>query len=481
MRMRAGPRVRLIHHHPTESTPLVPPQRSSTWPQIWSFAYPYVIPSTIRLRLLAALALTMVVLRKLVALVPPYAFKLAVDSLTNSNPSQPILVPFHAILVYALARIAVSLFTMLQDFCFLNVSVDVTKRFSTDIFNHLQNLSLAFHLQRKTGEITRIMDRGMSSIETLSNTVIFTLMPTFLESLLVTTIFVHLGTPAIAISTFVTVAAYFIFTIVFTGWRMKLRRLYIEADNNVSSKAVDSLMNYETVKMFGMEREEVLTYSTLMDVYQKVFIRLRMTLSSLNFGQSAIQVFGQGAAIIFAAYATANGRLTVGDFVMINSYVLQMFQPLFFLGSSYRQLTQASTDLEKCFNLFQEKITVQDASDAQNMVISESDVLAGTAGEVCFHNVSFKYAGNERGAKGGLRNISFRISPGKMIAFVGASGTSNLPYFLPWPSQLYCQLQSLTHLLLLLVTSCPVTMNASIANRSREKVCQVPAFYFNIM
>lgn len=181
-------------------------------------------------------------------------------------------------------------------------------------------------------------------------------------------------------------------------------------------------MNYETVKIFGMEREEVSAFSALIDHYQKVFLRLRIALSSLNFSQKAIKLLGQGCAVLFAAHATTQGRLTVGDFVMINTYVAQLFQPLFFLGNSYRQITQASTDLEKCYNIFQEEITVQDSPDAENMLISESDVTAGTAGEVRFRNVSFKYTGGERGSSGGIKDMSFTAAPGKMVAFVGASG-----------------------------------------------------------
>lgn len=423
---RQGPRARFNGHRraATESTPLVadtPTNTTHTWSQIWLFARPYVIPRTISLRILATSALLCVVTRKLVALVPPYAFKLAIDSLSESSSSRQT-VPLRAIAIYLLSRLLTNILNLVQDFCYLHVSVDATSRFSIDMFNHLQNLSLAFHLQRKTGEITRVMDRGMSSIETLTNTIVFTLLPTFLEALLVTSIFVRLGTSAVAMTTLITVVIYFIFTIVFTGWRLKLRRLYIEADNNVSSKAVDSLMNYETVKMFGMEREEVNAYSALIKLYQKVFLRLRKTLTSLNFGQKAIQLFGQGGAVLLAAYATTKGRLTVGDFVMINTYVSQLFQPLFFLGNSYRQLTQASTDLEKCYNLFNEEITVQDAPGANTLTITEDDVLSGTAGEVRFTNVSFKYVGNERGSTGGLKDMSFCAAPGKMVAFVGASG-----------------------------------------------------------
>lgn len=420
---RSGPRFRSNSQRPhaTESTPLISHPCSPGWSQIWSFARPYVAPRTIRLRILAVLALISVAMRKLVALVPPYAFKLAIDSL--SDPTIPRqTVPLRAISIYIFSRFLANLLNLIQDFCYLRVSVDAIKRFSVHMFNHLQNLSLAFHLQRKTGEITRVMDRGISSIETLTSTIIFTLLPTVLEAVLVTSIFIHLGTSTVAIATFTTVIIYFVFTIVVTGWRLKLRRLYIEADNNVSSKAVDSLMNYETVKMFGMEREEVSAYSSLIEEYQRVFLRLRVALTSLNFGQKTIQLLGQGCAILFAARATAQGRLTVGDFVMINTYVLQLFGPLFYLGTSYRQLTQASTDLEKCYNLFQEKITVQDSSDAENMVITERDVIAKTAGEVQFKHVSFKYTGNERGSSGGLKDMSFRVAPGKMVAFVGASG-----------------------------------------------------------
>lgn len=205
-------------------------------------------------------------------------------------------------------------------------------------------------------------------------------------------------------------------------FRLKQRRLLNDADNLLSSKSVDTLINYETVKMFGMENEEVAEYDRLQDDYQGKYIKLRLTLNSLNFGQDSIRTIGLGIAVIFAAVNAASGALSPGDFVLVNSYVMQLFQPLFFLGSTYRLVTQASTDLEKCYNLFNEKISVQDSESAQPLQMSEDDVVAGRIGEVSFTNVFFKYHGNERGGTGGLKDVSFRVPPGKMVAIVGASG-----------------------------------------------------------
>lgn len=181
-------------------------------------------------------------------------------------------------------------------------------------------------------------------------------------------------------------------------------------------------MNYETVKMFGMEKEEVREFSRLTKEYQIKSVNFSASLQLLNFGQMAIQTIGLGIAVVLAAVSAAKGDLSVGDFVLVNSYVGQLFQPLFFLGGIYRQLTSAAADLEKCVRLMTSEITVKDADDATQFACAEEDILEGRVGQVTFDNVTFKYQNNERGEGSGLKNISFTVPPGKMIAFVGASG-----------------------------------------------------------
>lgn len=237
-------------------------------------------------------------------------------------------------------------------------------------------------------------------------------------------IFFKLGTANIAITTLVTVGLYFAFTFYITTYRVNVRRDLIDADNAVSEKSIDTLINYETVKMFGMEQEEVQSYHDLQHTNQEKQIFFRLTLNFLNLGQSFIQYGGVGLTMIFAARGAVYGTLTPGDFVLVNQYVMQLFMPLFFLGSSYRIISQAMTDLEKCMELYHTEITVKDSDSAVDWGSEYSDGNKVEAeGRVSFQNVSFKYEGSQRGEKGGLRNVSFDVAPGKMVAFVGASGT----------------------------------------------------------
>ncbi|CAN8063967.1 unnamed protein product [Agarophyton chilense] len=409
---------------PTERTSLLQSteQDGIKWLQTFRSSRPYMIPETTKLRLIALFSLVMVFCNKLLILVPPYAYKLAVDALANNLLGGPLIVPYGAIFLYIGSRVLADLIQAIQQYSFSIVASDSTKRFAIDLFSHLQNLSLAFHLQRKTGEVLRVMNRGTNSIETLFSTLLTTLLPVVFEVAVVSSIFLHLGTPMIALIILITVIAYFVYTIVVTKWRVHIRRDLIDIDNQLFQKAADTLLNYETVKMFGMEYEEATAYKDLAEEYREKRIFSRATLRVLNFGQSFIQRGGLMGCMFLAARAVAHGGLTPGDFVLINTYVSQIFQPLFFLGTSYRIISQAATDLEKSIDLMHQEVTVKDREDAIPLNMSEKDILAGQAGEVKFENVFFDYKGDERGTNGGLRNISFRVPPGKMVALVGSSG-----------------------------------------------------------
>lgn len=404
---------------PNETTPLLSPP---PWRETANRMMPYILPSP-PLRLTAVISLIMVILNKATALLPAVAYKFAVDTLTDNIVNGVFNVPYFALFVFIFARLASGAFQAGQTYFYAVVAADSTRRFSVDIFDHLQGLSLAYHLKRKTGEITRIMNRGVMSIDTMINTCLFTLLPTIAEALVITAIFVSLGTPWVAFTTFMTVVAYFVLTFLVTGWRNKWRRDLNEADNKVSDKAIDTLLNYETVKMFGMETEEVRTYNELQTIFQKKYVFFRATLGILNMSQNSIQNVGRGIAMILAAQAAASGSLTVGDFVLINTYIIQLFTPLFFLGSSYRIITQAGTDLERCIMLLNTEVTVKDQDDAVPLVMKEADVVSSRVGEVRFENVCFSYdTTEERSSHAGLKNITFTIPPGKMVAIVGASG-----------------------------------------------------------
>ncbi|PXF46647.1 ABC transporter B family member 5 [Gracilariopsis chorda] len=409
----------------TERTPLVGSGTQNDgieWREVFRVTRPYMFPSTLKLRFVAVVTLVMIMLSKLLALVPPYAYKLAVDAFANNLLGGPPIIPYAAVFLYVGARLLADLTSALQSYCFNLVTSDCTNTFAIDIFAHLQRLSLAFHLQRKTGEVTRIVDRGTRSIQVLMSTLLTTLFPVAFQVSFVTAIFLKLGTPMIALVILITVAVYFVYTIWVTQWRTKLRRDYIDADNKLSDKAVDTLINFETVKMFGMENEEASLYGQYAVELRHQSIRTQASLSILNFGQSFIQRIGLLCTMLLAARGIVYGGLTAGDFVLINTYVGQIFQPLFFLGVSYRVLSQAATDLEKTVALMNEEITVKDREDAKRLTVHEEDILAGKVGDLKFENVSFQYTGSERGSNGGLRKISFHVPPGKMVALVGSSG-----------------------------------------------------------
>ena len=358
-----------------------------------------------------------------------------------------------ALFIFVGAKVLSVFLNGVQSYLYNTVAADGTKRFSVAIFQHLQMLSMHFHITRKTGEVTRIMNRGANSIDTLMNTLLFRLLPTIVEAVVISAIFAKLGTPLIAVVTFATMILYFVVTYVVTQWRNKWRRDINDAINNLQEKEVDTLFNYETVKMFGMERFEVQLYDNLQTIYQQKFVFLRITLSALNFAQQFIQSSGRAIALVLAAQDSAKGLLTPGDFVLINSYISQLYAPLAYLGMSYRFISQAATDLERCIELLNQPLTVRDKPDAipfvkssvRTKVDAEEDDMRNSAAELRFENVSFVYE-NKVGAdktalkddaesaklqpatngkdssNRGVHNLNFSLSPGKMLAIVGASG-----------------------------------------------------------
>lgn len=396
-----------------------------TWRDIWRHCGRFVIPVGFSYRVAAVVALTAVFAQKVISLLPPLAMKRAIDviSMNAAVPKEQAAAPLLAVLAYFVARAVSSVVSTVEQLCRNYVQLESQRRFSIHVFDHLQSLSLSYHISRRTGEITRIMDRGVGSVSTVMNVFFFTLAPTLFETILVTAIFFKFGTPLIALSTFGSVACYIVFTVFVTRWRTKYRRLRIDADNAVSDKAFETLINYETVSIFGRRYAEVEEYSTLVDNHRSASLALFYTLEFLNAGQHLVRVAGLSLGILIAVLGTVRSspRLTAGDVVLISSYIGQLFQPLAWLGSSYRMIVNAFTDLEKVTKLLQESPDILDAADAEELKLEPTTKTVPDA-EILFENVSFAYKSKRSSQGGRIKSISFRVTPGKMLGIVGPSG-----------------------------------------------------------
>jgi len=382
---------------------------------------PYLWPVGRRdLRLRVVLSLGFLILAKFGTVLIPVAYKYAVDALAQEGvyapaagetaPPLTLTLPLALILAYGGARLIGLGFGQLRDALFARVGLHAVRSVAVEIFTRLQHLSVAFHLNRRTGGLTRSLTRGTSAIETLLRTVLFAIAPTAIEFLLVAVILLGLFHWSFSAVVVVTVAAYLIFSVWLTAIRVKIRKEMNESDNHATTRAVDSLLNFETVKYFSNERYEAQAYDKAMARYQAAAERAQVSLAWLNLGQSVILTLGMVAVMVMAAHGIVAGDLTVGDFVMINTFMLQLAQPLGFIGFVYRELRQALVDIQELFRLKAERQDVVDAPDARP--------LACTGAEVKFRNVRFGYHADREI----LHGVSFTVPAGKTVAVVGPSG-----------------------------------------------------------
>ncbi len=349
-------------------------------------------------------------LAKVINVTVPFVYKSAVDSLSRSSM---VVLPVAVILSYGLARIAQQAFGELRDFIFIKVSQHAQRTVALETFRHLHELSLAFHLDRQTGGLTRVIERGTRAIQTVLSFMLFNIIPTLLEIFLVIGILIHkFGWSAAAI-TFSTVSFYIVFTFSITNWRTKYRRSMNEKDSEANTKAIDSLLNYETVKYFGNEQHEYQRYDHSLEQYQKEAIKSQSSLSLLNVGQGVIIGSGLVGVMWLAAGGVASGVWTVGDFVLLNTLLLQLFIPLGFLGFVYREVSQGLTDMEKMFELLNIHAQIQDCPSAVPLQANHSEW------SIHFQNVNFHYHSDREI----LKNISFDVPAGKTVALVGPSGS----------------------------------------------------------
>ena len=355
------------------------------------------------------LALGFLVLAKVANVGVPLVLKDIVDSL-DLKAGEQLLLPLSLLLVYGLLRLASSLFNELRDAVFARVRHGSMRSVSLKVLEHLHRLSLRYHLERKTGGLSRDIERGTRSVSSLMNYMVFSILPTLVEITLIAGILLTRYDAWFAVVTFVSVAVYIAFTMIVTEWRMKYRVEMNQFDSRANTQAIDSLLNYETVKYFGNERYEQQRYDDSLRNWETAAVNSQTSLSALNFGQAAIIASGVTLIMILAARGVVAGSMTLGDLVLVNAFLLQLFIPLNFLGIVYSQLKHALTDMHLMFEVLERAPEIVDRPDA-------SDLEPGNA-EVRFEHVSFAYDPD----RPILHDISFSIAPGQKVAVVGPSG-----------------------------------------------------------
>ncbi len=372
---------------------------------------PYLWPADapgLRARVVASFAL--LVVAKLTNVLVPVAFGRAVDALAPQGATAIAVVPVAVVLAYGLVRLLASGFNELRDAIFAKVQGNAMRHIALEVFQHLHRLSLRFHLDRQTGGMSRVIERGTRGMTFVLDFLLFHIVPTLFEILLVTVILWGMFDIGFSLAILVAVGCYIAFTLLFTEWRLRFRRQMNATDEDANTKAVDSLLNFETVKYFGNEAHEARRYDASYRRYEAAYVRSEVSLNGLNFGQQAIIACGLMAVMLMAAFRVADGRMTVGDFVLVNTYMLQVFQPLNFLGFAYREIKQGLVDMEAMFRLLRVEREVQDKPGAP--------ALHATQGEVRFEDVRFGYGP----AREILKGVSFTVPPGRTLAIVGPTG-----------------------------------------------------------
>jgi ATP-binding cassette, subfamily B, heavy metal transporter len=372
---------------------------------------PYLWPKDspgLRRRVVAAIAF--LVAAKGINVAVPIVYKHVVDALAADTFTMLAVVPVFLIVAYGVARTLAQAFGELRDAVFAKVAQRAIRTAGLGTFRHLHELSLRFHLDRRTGAVSRAIERGTKGIEFVLNFMLFNILPTIIEILLVCGILWALFGFAYAAVTFVCIGVYIVFTVAVTEWRTKYRRQMNRTDSEAHAKAIDSLLNFETVKYFGNEAHEGRRFDQALRAYESAAVKSKVTLSLLNIGQGAIIAVGLITLMLMAAKAVAAKAMTVGDFVMVNSYLIQLYLPLNFLGFVYREIKQSLTDMEAMFGLLRVPPDVEDVPDARPISIG--------AGRIDFEDVSFAY--DPRRVV--LEQLSFSVGAGRTLAIVGPSG-----------------------------------------------------------
>jgi len=376
--------------------------------------WPYIWPRGRRdLEIRVAIVFALLVVSKLFNAATPYAFKWATDALAEGRIGAVATVGAAAVyftLLMGAIRIAAVVLMQLRDGIFAAVAMHAVRRLATDLFVHMHVLSLRFHIGRKTGGLTRVLERGRNGIETLSRLIMSTGAPTVLEVALVLGIFLYQFGWRYGLVLVATLGGYFLYTTLATNWRIAIRRRMNDSDTDANQKAIDSLLNYETVKYFGAERREAERYDKSMIYYEQASTQSYVSLAVLNAGQTVIFILGLTTMMVMCVYGIEAGRNTVGDFVLINLMMGQLAQPLNFMGTFYREVRQAIIDIETMFSILAQSPEILDKPGAPPLVVRE--------GRIVFDNVFFSYE-PERPI---LKGVSFEAEPGQTVAIVGPSG-----------------------------------------------------------
>ena len=346
----------------------------------------------------------------------PIVYSWAVDALVPQAGAAVaiVMVPAALILGYGLLRVAASGFGEMRDAVFAAVQQRTVRRVALQTFQHLHRLSLRFHLDRHTGGLSRAIERGTVGIEQVLRLAVFNVIPTLLEVVLVVGILWYVFDWRFALVTLVAVALYLFFTLIFSNVRVRIRRRMNATDSEAQSKAVDSLLNYETVKYFGNEPHEARRFDEAWAQYERAAVKNQVTLNILNLGQAVIIAIGLSVVMLMAAQGVAEGTMSVGRFVLVNTYLMQLYQPLNMLGFVYREIKQGLTDMEQLFRLLSLNQEVADKPGAPALAAS----VGGRRGEVVFDNVHFGYQPEREILKG----VSFRVPAGGSLAIVGSTG-----------------------------------------------------------
>jgi ABC-type transport system involved in Fe-S cluster assembly fused permease/ATPase subunit len=387
------------------------PRNHSTLQVILSFA-PYLWPKgNLGARIRVATAVLFMVAAKAATVYVPILYSRTIDALTQPE-RLVVALPIALILGYGLARIGAAGFGEIRDALFASVSQRAVRRVALQTYQHLHRVSLRFHLDRQTGGLSRVIDRGVTGMQSVLRLAVFNVVPTAVELLLVTAIIWHMFDWRYAVVTLLAVLIYIGFTSTLAGRRGRYRRTLNETDNEASSKSLDSLLNYETVKYFGNEAHEAARYDKALARYERAAVRVQVSLNMLNLGQAAIIASGLTVIMLMAASSMAAGQMTIGKFVLINTYLIQLYQPLNFLGMVYMTIKQGLVDMEQMFTLMQVEAEITDQPGARSLV-------AGAAGgEVRFEDVHFGYRSNREI----LHGVSFTIPAGNRVAIVGPTG-----------------------------------------------------------
>jgi len=376
--------------------------------------WPYIWPRGRRdLEQRVAIVFVLLFISKLFNAMTPYAFKWATDALAEGGSGVVAAVGLGAVgftLLMGGIRISAVILMQARDGIFAAVAMNAVRRLATDLFVHMHELSLRFHISRKTGGLTRVLERGRNAIETLSRLIMSTGAPTLIEMLLVLGVFLYQFDWRYGVVLIATLAAYFAYTTMATNWRIAIRRQMNESDTDANQKAIDSLLNYETVKYFGAEAREAARYDKSMIHYEKASTHSYVSLAVLNAGQTVIYIIGLTLMMVMCAYGVRDGRNSIGDFVLINAMMIQLAQPLNFMGTFYREVRQAIIDIETMFSILARSPEISDKPGAEPLVVRE--------GHIVFDNVFFHYDANRPILKG----VSFEAPPGKTVAIVGPSG-----------------------------------------------------------